>query len=138
MLRSPHRRRSSAFSSLGDTTTRRRGESITSTAGEGMELVQDEEDDYDEIEGQVTKDGESGEPRRTPLRLRGRGGFSHARGRGRGRGIPATHNMSKSPTTSSGSPPDPVDSLASSMSALQFVPHSVRMARGRGRARGAA
>jgi hypothetical protein len=54
MLRSPHRRRSSAFSSLGDTTTRRRGESITSTAGEGMELVQDEEDDYDEIEGQVT------------------------------------------------------------------------------------
>jgi hypothetical protein len=102
-----------------------------------MELVQDEEEDSDENGIQVTKDGEGGEPRRTPLKLRGRGGFSHPRGRGRGRGTPATHDLSKSPTTLSGPPPDPVDSLASSMSALQFVPHSVRMARGRGRARGA-
>ncbi|KAL5114337.1 hypothetical protein ACEQ8H_007774 [Pleosporales sp. CAS-2024a] len=104
MLRSPHRRRSSAFSGTGEGSTRRRGESCASMAGEGMDVVQDEEDE--------------GEARRIPVKLRGRGGFSHARGQG---------------ASSAATGVDAVDSLASSMAALQFVPHSVRMARGRGR-----
>lgn len=89
-----------------------------------MELVHDE--DEDEHEGQVTHDG--AETRRIPVKLRGRGGFSHPRGYGRG-GASTAHDALKSSA-------DPVDGLASSMSALQFVPHSVRMARGRGRGRG--
>jgi hypothetical protein len=129
MLRPPHRRRSSAFSSIGDGGTRRRGESFASTAGEGMDLVQDEDEHH---EGQVTRDGGGeGESRRTPVKLRGRGGFSHPRGRGRG----ITSGVSR-PSASASTSTDPVDGLTSSMSALQFVPHSVMVARGRGRGRG--
>jgi hypothetical protein len=136
MLRAPHRRRSSAFSSLGDSAGRRRGESITSTTVEDMHLVhdedEDEDDDGDESKGQTVKDADA---RRIPVKLRGRGGFSHPPGRGRGRGTSVTHDLLKS---TSASPPaaDSVDSLTSSMSALQFVPHSVRIAQGRGRGRG--
>ncbi|QRC92370.1 hypothetical protein JI435_024880 [Parastagonospora nodorum SN15] len=125
MLRPPHRRRSSAFSSTGDGTTRRRGESFASAAGDGMELVHDEDEDD---ESHMTNDGV--DARRIPVKLRGRGGFSHPRGRGRGSSSTA-HDASKASIST-----DPVDSLATSMSALQFVPHSVRMARGRGRGRG--
>jgi hypothetical protein len=129
MLRPPHRRRSSAFSSMGEGSTRRRGDSTASTAGEGMELVRDD----DEVDEDLTKDGEkSGELRRIPVKLRGRGGFSHPPGQGRGNVPAATADVSKSSTSSSRAS-DPVDNLASSMSALQFVPHSVRVARGRGR-----
>jgi hypothetical protein len=136
MLRPPHRRRSSAFSSLGDGNSdgaRRRGASFASTSGEGMDVVKDEDEHRDEDE-QEANDG----PKRNPLKLRGRGGFSHPRapGRGGGRGISKAVATPQSSTSSSTAPADPVDSLASSMSALQFVPHSVRMARGRGRGRG--
>ena len=65
------------------------------------------------------------------MKLRGRGGFSHPQGYGRGRG-----SQEKAALGSEKSYADPVDSLASSMSALHFVPHSVRMARGKGRGRG--
>jgi hypothetical protein len=100
-----------------------------------MELVHDEDEDEDDG-GHVMKDGEAdGESRRIPVKLRGRGGFSHPRGRGHGSISEAT-DASKSAIASSGASADPVDSLASSMSALQFVPHSVRVARGRGRGRG--
>jgi hypothetical protein len=98
-----------------------------------MELVQD--DDEEEDGGGVSKAGEAnGESRRIPVKLRGRGGFSHPPGRGRGT-IAAATDVSKSSTSSSGASAsaDPVDTLATSMSALQFVPHSVRVARGRGR-----
>ncbi|KAF2024156.1 hypothetical protein EK21DRAFT_104874 [Setomelanomma holmii] len=128
MLRPPHRRRSSAVSSMGESNAgiRRRGESFASV-GDGMELVKDEEEedcgDRDE--------GEGVEARRAPIKLRGRGGFSHPRGRGRG--IPAASHASKQTSTSAAATADPVDDLASGMSALHFIPHSVRMARGRGR-----
>ncbi|KAH8731561.1 hypothetical protein GQ44DRAFT_604166 [Phaeosphaeriaceae sp. PMI808] len=134
MLQPPHRRRSSALSSLGDNATagRRRGESVTSTAGEGMDLVPDHEDQ--ESNGNEHQGKADELTRRTPVKLRGRGGFSHAHtsGRGRGRGSPTTQNVPKPTDTPSNSSVDVVDSLASSMSALQFVPHSVRVARGRG------
>jgi hypothetical protein len=134
MLRPPHRRRSSALSSMGEGSTRRRGDSTVSTAGEGMELVHDEDEDED-YERHMTKDGVVyGESRRIPVKLRGRGGFSHPRGRGSGSISTATEVL-KSTTASSGASADPVDSLASSMSALKFVPHSVRASRGRGRGR---
>ncbi|KAH7066575.1 hypothetical protein BKA63DRAFT_123359 [Paraphoma chrysanthemicola] len=131
MLRTPHRRRSSAFSSLGENgdITRRRGESFGSR-GDGMDVVKDEDEDV-EFNGEER----GADARRTPLKLRGRGGFSHARARGRG--IPATSHVSKQTTTlSDTATADAVDELASSMSALQFIPHSVRVARGRGRGRG--
>lgn len=126
MLRSPHRRRSSAFSSIGDGGSRRRGESFVSTAGEGMELVRDEEEDQTTTHG----DGD-GESRRIPVKLRGRGGFSHPAGRGR----ESTFKAEGTAKTTS-APADQVDGIASSLSALQFVPHSVRMAHGRGRGQG--
>lgn len=125
MLRPPHRRRSSAFSSVGDGTSRRRGESFAS-AGEGMELVRDEDEDQNAANG--NGDGES---RRIPVRLRGRGGFSHPVGRGRG----STSKAQDAAKTAS-TPADPVDGIASSLSALQFVPPSVRMAHGRGKGQG--
>jgi hypothetical protein len=93
-----------------------------------MDLVHDEDED-EEHEGQVANG--RGETRRIPVRLRGRGGFSHPRGWGR-RSSSSTHDASSSTAAAA----DTVDSLASSMSALQFVPHSVRMARGRGRGSG--
>jgi hypothetical protein len=65
------------------------------------------------------------------MKLRGRGGFSHPQGYGRVRG-----SQEKAASGSQQNDADSVDSLASSMSALHFVPHSVRMARGKGRGRG--
>ncbi|KAF1914471.1 hypothetical protein BDU57DRAFT_295420 [Ampelomyces quisqualis] len=133
MLRPPHRRRSSAFSSMGDASTRRRGESFASTVGVGMDLVQDE---YEHHDGQTVNLGAvNGESRRIPVKLRGRGGFGHPRGRGRG-DVSTAQETSKAPHASSSSSQDPVQELASSMSALHFVPHSVQMAQGRGRATG--
>ena len=93
--------------------------------GENMDVVRDEEEQVDE-EGEEQDDGQS---RRYPTRLRGRGGFGH--GRGTGRGEP---QMTK--PIPSAQAVDPMDSLASSMSALKFIPHSVRVARGRGRGKG--
>jgi hypothetical protein len=63
--------------------------------------------------------------------LRGRGGFSHPQATGRGSGL--NEEAAPSSTTTNA---DPLDKLVSDMSALHFVPHSVRMARGRGRGRG--
>ncbi|KAH7407085.1 hypothetical protein DE146DRAFT_630345 [Phaeosphaeria sp. MPI-PUGE-AT-0046c] len=126
MLRPPHRRRSSALSSIGDGGGRRRGESFASTAGDGMELVRDEDEDQ-----AATNGGGDGESRRNPVKLRGRGGFSYPAGRGRGSTSKA---VDAAKTTSA--PADPVDGIASSLSALQFVPHSVRMAQGRTKGQG--
>ena len=69
---------------------------------------------------------EESEPvnRRSPIKLRGRGCFTHPHSVDRGR-----ENLASTPA-------DAMDSLTSRMSSLQFVPHSVRMARGRGRGRG--
>lgn len=92
-----------------------------------MEIVKDEGEDHGEDAAK-----EDVEPRRAPLKLRGRGGFSHPRMPGRaGRGGAEAVSPSEASAAA-----DPMDSLASGMSALHFVPHSVRMARGRGRGRG--
>lgn len=135
MLRLPHRRRSSALSSNQGSISvpaRHRGESFASAGEHGMVVVRDEAEQGEEEE-------ESGS-RRQPLRLRGRGGFSHPRGyaRAHGRATSSGNDAAlSSPTaTSSKAQIDSVDSLASGMAALQFVPHSVRIARGRGRGRG--
>lgn len=82
-----------------------------------MDVVNDENDD------QANPQQES-EPRSSHVRLRGRGGFSRPQGPGRGRGHQTQADA------------DPLDKLASSMSALQFVPPSVRLAKGRGRGTG--
>lgn len=88
---------------------------------------------------------------RTPIKLHGRGGFRRPR-------APKTPAVLAAGTPSAGltSPPtekgggkehinriaegteagDPMEGLLSRMSALQFVPHSVHMARGRGGTRG--
>lgn len=121
MLRPTHRRRSSTVNSTTSNAGRRRG----STA-EGMDIVRDENEDQRERTGNV--DHQEQEPRSSHIKLRGRGGFSHPQGYGRGCG---TQDQAATIPKA-----DPVDNLASSLSALQFVPHSVRIARGRGRGRG--
>lgn len=107
------------------TTGRPRAESSTST---GMDIVEDEEKDGADQE----EEAQSPDTKRYPARLHGRGGF----GRpilGDGRGV-------KSSTPSSRAVPfppvDPMDNLTAGMSALQFVPPSVRLAQTRGRGRG--
>ncbi|XPS75543.1 hypothetical protein M3J07_007618 [Ascochyta lentis] len=124
MLRPTHRRRSSTMTSTASNASRRRGESFASAAGDGMDLVQDETNDHANHQQEHA-------PRSAHIKLRGRGGFSHPQGAGRGRG-----DRDEVTTGSTSAKTDPVDSLTSSLSALQFVPHSVRMARGRGRGRG--
>ena len=91
-----------------------------------MEIAQDQDEHHEEDQG-------DSEMRRYPIQLRGRGGFGHAQGPGRGlgRGDAAVKTVPKAVTAAPAV--DPMDSLASSMSALQFIPHSVRMARGRGK-----
>ncbi|KAF2622522.1 hypothetical protein BU25DRAFT_377709 [Macroventuria anomochaeta] len=121
MLRPSHRRRSSTTAS---NPGRRRGESFASAAGDRMDVVQDEGGDQANHQQQR-------ESRSSHVKLRGRGGFSHPQGTGRGRGSEGQAALGSTITNA-----DPVDNLASSMSALHFVPHSVRMARGRGRGRG--
>jgi hypothetical protein len=133
MLIPPHRRRSSTFSSAGGATGRRRGESISSTVDESADTVKNQEGDQDESD---QEEQQGGETRSYPVRLHGRGGFGHARGMsgGSGRGISTATTPSKPATVTPSS--DPMDSLTAGMSALKFIPHSVRAARGRGRGRG--
>lgn len=112
--------------------------------GEAMEVVKDEEDGN---EKEVDEKPETTNGVRSPVKLRGRGGFTHSRGsRGSGRGRGGRHVEASLPshTTPQFGPQtasqtkttaDPIESLTSSMSALQFVPRSVYM-RGRGRGRG--
>ncbi|KAJ4987131.1 hypothetical protein SVAN01_07419 [Stagonosporopsis vannaccii] len=119
MLRPAHRRRSSTVNSLSSEPCRRRAESFTDAAGEAMEVIP-----HDETE--QTNSQQHRTSRSSHIKLRGRGGFSHPQARSRhdaAQDLSAVHA-------------DSVDKLASSMSALHFVPHSVRMARGRGRGRG--
>ena len=124
MLRPTHRRRSSTMTSTASNPGRRRGESFASAADDGMDLVQDE------VEGEA-KSQQQRDSRSSQVKLHGRGGFSHPQGTGRGRG---SHDQAALSSTIPNA--DAVDKLASSMSALHFIPHSVRMARGRGRGRG--
>ncbi|KAF1844158.1 uncharacterized protein K460DRAFT_261054, partial [Cucurbitaria berberidis CBS 394.84] len=136
MLIPRHHRRSSNFSSAGgitEATGRQRGESSAGTVSESMDIVKDKEEDQSDVD-EEEEDGKDGECRRYPTRLHGRGGFGHAQGssRGRGRSISTTYPSQPAPATVT-PPTDPMEKLASSMSALQFVPHSVRVARGRGR-----
>ena len=116
-------------------TGRRRGESSASTVPESMDVVRDQEGDQVDAVEEEEKDSE---PMRYPTKLHGRGGFSHARGtgRGRGRGLSIATYPAKPASATDTSPSDPMESLASSMSALQFIPHSVLVARGRGSGRG--
>ncbi|KAF5849272.1 hypothetical protein GGP41_006176 [Bipolaris sorokiniana] len=129
MLIPPHRRRSSTLSSAGGAsgaTGRKRGESSASTVDDSMDVVRGQDEDEKEEHNQ-------GEARRYPTKLHGRGGFGQGQSPGRaiGRGSPQATVSPK--YTSSVQTVDPMDSLTSSMSALKFIPHSVRMARGRGR-----
>ncbi|CAA9960866.1 hypothetical protein PTMSG1_04250 [Pyrenophora teres f. maculata] len=129
MLIPPHRRRSSNFSTSSAATGasgRRRGESSASTAGDSMEIVRDQDEGQQEDQG-------DGEARRYPTQLRGRGGFGHAQGAGRGLGRRDAAVKTAPKQVAAAPAVDPMDSLASSMSALKFIPHSVRMARGRGK-----
>lgn len=120
MLRSTHRRRSST---LDSTDQRKGGPFAGAGAGDAMDVV------HDEAKAEAHPQVEHGS-RASHLKLRGRGGFSHPSGSGRNRGNDRATSDFMTVST------DPVDSLASSMSALHFVPHSVRMARGKGRGRG--
>ncbi|KAF2008970.1 hypothetical protein BU24DRAFT_380958, partial [Aaosphaeria arxii CBS 175.79] len=135
-----HRRRSSTMTSSA------------STARDDMEISTIGSHDEDEEDG-GSSDGSSSPlspptSPRAPVRLHGRGGFTHpprqsqfGRGRGRGRGV--SKSVAKSPEVLKAVPAkpmkkdddtaDPMDGLTSSMSSLQFVPHAVRTARGRGR-----
>ncbi|KAL6707529.1 hypothetical protein ACN47E_004099 [Coniothyrium glycines] len=136
MLRPPHRRRSSALNSTSSVggSARQRGESVTSATSEGLEMVND---GYEGAEDEE-EEGIENEARRYPTQLRGRGGFGHARGsdRGRGRRVSTEVSHEKATAPANVAIVDPVDSLTSRMSALQFVPHSVRAAKGKGRGRG--
>jgi hypothetical protein len=98
-----------------------------------MDVAKDQEEGHGESDEKEQQDGET---RRYPIRLHGRGGFGHARGMsgGTGRGTSMAITPPKPATATPVS--DPMDSLTSSMSALKFIPHSVRMARGRGGGRG--
>lgn len=110
-----------------------------------MDVVKDE--DAEEGNEEEDEEVEAKEGPRTPVKLLGRGGFSHPRGgrrpnRGRGRGggdassrPPAAAELATQTAPAKTVAADPMDGLASSMSALQFVPHSL-YARGRGRGRG--
>lgn len=134
-----HRRRSSTIASKAKTNM-----AVAKQAEEMDEHDEDgSEDDEDEDEDMETPRS----PPRSPVQLRGRGGFSHppgqrprrgggGRGRGLGRGVAS--DVSKAPSTqapksTATAPSDPMDSLTARMSSLQFVPHAVRLARGRGR-----
>jgi len=90
-----------------------------------MDVVQDES----EHETQTSSHQRDTKP--PLLKLRGRGGFTHPQATGRGSG---RHDGAAPSSTTTNA--DPLDKLVSDMSALHFVPHSVRMARGRGRGRG--
>ncbi|PVH99656.1 hypothetical protein DM02DRAFT_614818 [Periconia macrospinosa] len=132
MLRSPHRRRSSTVNS---TAGRRRGDSINTPKGDAVQVAND-----GGIEGDEKEDGvgvESDRVKRTPMKLRGRGGFGHPRGSRQGGGTTTTSATQTAPPKVTTQKPssisaDPMESLASHMSALQFVPHSL-YSRGKGR-----
>lgn len=95
-----------------------------------MDIVYDEADD--QVNGTEAVDRQQDhELKPSHIKLRGRGGFSHPQGAGRGRGV----QDQGAPVSVNSETADSVDNLTSSMSALQFVPQSVRMARGRGRGR---
>ncbi|KAF9734656.1 hypothetical protein PMIN03_004172 [Paraphaeosphaeria minitans] len=132
MLRPPHRRRSSTINSTTSTTSIRH---VSEANGEVMEVVkavigEDEEEEEEEEEEGMAEDSQ-----RAPVKLRGRGGFTHPRGsRGSTRGR-VTDQASIQTVPATNTAADPMDGLASSMSALQFVPHSL-YSRGRGRGRG--
>jgi hypothetical protein len=131
MLIPAHRRRSSTFSSAGGATGRR------STVDESVDTVKKQEGDQQDSDQEEQRDGETRRYLRSPVRLHGRGGFGHTRGMsgsGTGRGIPTATTPSKPAAATPFS--DPMDSLTAGMSALKFIPHSVRVARGRGRGRG--
>lgn len=117
---------------------RRRGESTASTAVDSMDVAEDGEKEHETQRDSREVEMQDVESKRYPAKLRGRGGFSHGRGSGRVSGDNAsTVTQPSQPAPATASPPkDPMDTLTSSMSALQFVPHSVRVARGRGRGRG--
>ncbi|KAF2194853.1 hypothetical protein K469DRAFT_734504 [Zopfia rhizophila CBS 207.26] len=122
MLR-PHRRRSSTANS---NSRRKRGDSSANGEAVGMDVVNDDGEEEGKGQENEKADPEAQDPPRSPVALRGRGGF---RGKGRGRGA------GRGKVGAAQSPPaaDPVDSITSSMSALKFVPNSVRFGRGRGR-----
>ncbi|KAF2740748.1 hypothetical protein EJ04DRAFT_507764 [Polyplosphaeria fusca] len=130
---------------------RRKGSTSVSTGNktnsEVMDVVQDDDEEEQSKDESMTNGEEVSSPKspsRAPIVLRGRGGFSHPpRGGGRGRDqrsrAPSTSQApaSAAPTATVPTPAtaDPMDSLTSSMSALQFIPRSVR-GRGRGKGRG--
>jgi hypothetical protein len=89
-----------------------------------MDLVQDDEKTKTELTAKAGGDEGEAVTRRSPVKLRGRGGFTHPQ------------SVDPGHMTTASLPADVMDSLTSRMSSLQFVPHSVRMARGRGRGRG--
>jgi hypothetical protein len=134
MLRPPHRRRSSTMNSTTSTASRTRASEANS---EAMQVVHDADRGEPDGEGEEAEGAAPNDGARAPVKLRGRGGFTHPRGsrganhnhgRGRGGGEPST-----APANNTAA--DPMEGLASRMSALQFVPHSL-YSRGRGRGRG--
>lgn len=114
-------------------------------ATEGMDIVKDEDDDGDvhigeeEEEEVADQDNPQSPQRGAPLKLHGRGGFGHGKrgGRGRGRGIRSGETVKGGPSAAKSIPSssgtgDAMEGLTSGLSALQFVPHSVRVAQGGG------
>ncbi|KAF2749571.1 hypothetical protein M011DRAFT_420013, partial [Sporormia fimetaria CBS 119925] len=155
MLRPPQRRRSSTVSSMSGMDGgsadghRKRSSTLKSALTGDMREENGQDGDAAKDVVRVTEDEEMNEEReekeemnirRTPIKLHGRGGFGRprgGRGRGSGRGGSTHGSGATEPTPVGGvkknDAADPVEGLASRMSALQFVPHSVRVSRGRGR-----
>jgi hypothetical protein len=127
MLQHAHRRRSSTLNSTNGNGRARSstvGSTVESTVANGDKMDEGEDEDKDEESKEEA--ASKSPPQRAPFKLRGRGGFG--RGEARGTGAAAQLPLPAAKSASS----DPLESLTSGMSALNFIPQSVRLARGRG------
>ena len=129
MLRTTPQRRPSTHNPIASSPGRQR-EPLINTAGDTMDIAYDKVDDQRKRVETLDRERDcSAKP--SYIKLRGRGGFSHPQGAGQGRGS----QDQGAPVSRNSETAGSVDSLTLSMSALQFVPQSVRMARGKGRGR---
>lgn len=91
-----------------------------------MDIVRDQD------ENSKKEEQREGETRRYPIKLHGRGRFGHGQRTGHAIGRGDVQATASPNTVSAAKSVDAMDHLVSSMSALKFIPHSVRVARGKG------